>query len=72
MLTENIAIISSMTIRIMSFAIHMLFELFWRQYDMTTWQFNLLFLQQVVKDPITLSNVKRVAHFILSAFGNQL
>jgi hypothetical protein len=32
---------------------------------MTTLQFNLLFLQQVVKD-ITLSNVKRVAHLILS------
>jgi hypothetical protein len=32
----------------------------------------LLFLQQVVKDPITLSNVKHVAHFVLSDFRSQL
>jgi hypothetical protein len=40
LLTENIAIVSSMRIRIMSFTICMLFELFWRRYDMTTQQFN--------------------------------
>jgi hypothetical protein len=43
--TENITIVNSMRIRIMLFAICMLFELFWRWYNMTTWQFNLLFLQ---------------------------
>jgi hypothetical protein len=68
----NIAIISSIRIRIMSFAIHMLFELFQRRYDMTTWQFNLVFLQQVVKDTITLSDIECVAHFVLSAFRNRL
>jgi hypothetical protein len=41
--TENIAIVSSMRIRIMSFAIRVLFELFRQQYDMTTWQFNFAF-----------------------------
>jgi hypothetical protein len=66
MSTENIAIVSSMRIRIMPFTICMLFELFQRRYDVTTWQFNLLFLQQVVKNPITLSDIKCVAHFILS------
>jgi hypothetical protein len=34
---------------------------------MTTWQFNLFFLQQVFKYPITLSNVECVEHFVLSA-----
>jgi hypothetical protein len=34
--TEDIAIISSMRIRIMSFIICMPFELFWRRYDVTT------------------------------------
>jgi hypothetical protein len=34
----------------------MLFELFRRWYDMTTWQFN-FFLQQVIKYHITLSDV---------------
>jgi hypothetical protein len=65
---KNVAIVSSMRIRIMPFIIHMLFELFRRRYDMTTWQFNLFFLQQVIKDPITLSDVESVAHFILSTF----
>jgi hypothetical protein len=35
--TKNIAIISSMRIRIMSFTICMLFDLFYQWYDMTTW-----------------------------------
>jgi hypothetical protein len=69
---KNIAIISSMRIRIMLFTIRMLFELFQRWYDMTTWQFNLFFLQQVIKYPITISDVKSVAHFILSAFCSRL
>jgi hypothetical protein len=69
---ENVAIITSMRIRIMPFTICILLELFRRWYDMTTWQFNLLFLQQVVKDPITLSDIKRVAHLILSAFRSRL
>jgi hypothetical protein len=38
---------------------------------MTIWQFHLLFLQQVIKNPITLSDIERVAHFILSAFRSQ-
>jgi hypothetical protein len=42
------------------------FKLFQRWYDMTTWQFNLFFLQQVIKYPITLSDVECVAHFVLS------
>jgi hypothetical protein len=46
--------------------------LFRRWYDMTTWQSTLLFLQQVVKDPITLSNIEHVAHFVLSAFRSRL
>jgi hypothetical protein len=66
--TKNIAIISSISIRIMSFTIHMFFELFRRWYDMTTWQFNLFFLQHVIKYPITLSDMECVAHFILWAF----
>jgi hypothetical protein len=69
---EDIAIISRMRIRIMSFTICKLFELFQRWYDVTTWQFNLFFLQQVIKDPITLSNIKRVAYFVLSAFRSRL
>jgi hypothetical protein len=69
---ENITIISSMRIKIMPFEIHMLFELFRRRYDMTTSQFNLLFLHQVVKDPITLSNIKHIAYFVLSSFKNRL
>jgi hypothetical protein len=44
---ENIAIISSMGIRIMPFTIRMLLELFGQWYDMTTCQFNLFLLQQV-------------------------
>jgi hypothetical protein len=39
---------------------------------MITWQFNLFYLQQVIKNPITLSDVESVAHLILSAFKNQL
>jgi hypothetical protein len=35
--TKNIAIVSSMRIRFMPFIIRMLFEMFWRRYDMTTW-----------------------------------
>jgi hypothetical protein len=35
--TKNITIISCMRIRIMPFTISMLFELFWRRYDMITW-----------------------------------
>jgi hypothetical protein len=66
---ENIAIVSSMGIRIIPFTIRMLLELFWRWYDMTTWQFNLFFLQQVIEYPITLSDVESVAHFILSALS---
>jgi hypothetical protein len=50
----------------------MFFDLFQQWYDMTAWQFNLLFLQQVVKDHITLSNFEHVAHFVLSAFRSQL
>jgi hypothetical protein len=69
---ENIAIISSMRIRIMPFTICMLLELFQQWYDVTTWQFNLLFLQQVIKNHITLSDIKCVAHFILLAFRSQL
>jgi hypothetical protein len=39
---------------------------------MTTWQFNLLFLQQVVKYPITLSDIEHLVHFVLSAFRSWL
>jgi hypothetical protein len=56
----------------MPFTICMFFDLFQQWYDMTAWQFNLLFLQQVVKDHITLSNFEHVAHFVLSAFRSQL
>jgi hypothetical protein len=70
--TEDIDIVNSMRIIIMSFTICMLFELFWRRYDVTTWQFNLLFLQQVVKDPITLSDIECVVYFILLAFRGRL
>jgi hypothetical protein len=52
----------------MPFIISMLFELFQRWYDMITRQFNLFFLQQVFKNPITLSDVESVAHITLSAF----
>jgi hypothetical protein len=69
---KNIAIVSSMRIRIMPFAICILFELFQRWYYMTTWQFNLFFLQQVIKNPITLINIKSVVHLILSAFRSLL
>jgi hypothetical protein len=68
---ENIAIVSSMRIRSMSFIIRMLFELFRQWYDMTTCQFNLFFLQHVIKNPITLSDVKSVVYLILSAFRSQ-
>jgi hypothetical protein len=70
--TENIAIISSKRIRIVPFTICKLFKLFRRQYDMISWQFNLFFLQQVIKNPIILSNVKSVAHIVLSAFRGWL
>jgi hypothetical protein len=70
--TENITIISSIGIRIMPFTIHMLFELFRRRYDMITWQFNLFFLQQVIEDSITFSDVESVAHLILLTFRSQL
>jgi hypothetical protein len=39
---------------------------------MITWQLNLLFLQQVIEDPITLSDVKSVAHLILLTFRSRL
>jgi hypothetical protein len=63
--TENIAIISSMRIVIMPFTICMLFYLFWRRYNMITWKFNLFFLQQVIKNPITFSDVESKANLIL-------
>jgi hypothetical protein len=69
---ENIVVVSSMRIRIMPFTITMLFELFWWRYDMITWQFNLFSLQQVIKDPITLSDVECVAHLILPTFRSRL
>jgi hypothetical protein len=56
----------------MPFTICILFELFRQWYDMTAWQFNLILLQQVIKYSITLSNVKCVAHLVLSAFRNRL
>jgi hypothetical protein len=56
----------------MPFIISMLFELFQRWYDMITRQFNLFFLQQVFKNPITLSDVESVAHITLSAFRSRL
>jgi hypothetical protein len=40
----------------------MLFELFQRRYDMITWQFNLFLLQQVIKDPITLSDAECIVY----------
>jgi hypothetical protein len=70
--TKDIAIVSSMRIRTMPFTICILFELFQRRYDLTTWQLNLFFLQQVVKNPITLSDVECLAYFILSAFRGRL
>jgi hypothetical protein len=48
------------------------FELFQRHYNMITWQFNLFLLQQVIKYPITLSDVETVAHLILSPFRSRL
>jgi hypothetical protein len=39
---------------------------------MITWQFNLFFLHQVIKDPITFSDIKCEAHFILPTFRSQL
>jgi hypothetical protein len=56
----------------MPFTICMLFEMFQQWYDMTTREFNLFFLQQVIKYPITLSDVECVVHFILSAFRSRL
>jgi hypothetical protein len=47
---ENIAIISSMRIKIIPFTISMLFELFQQWYNVITWQFNLFFMEQVIKD----------------------
>jgi hypothetical protein len=69
---KNIAIVSSMRIRIMSFTISMPFELFQRWYDMITWQLNLFFLQQVIKDLITFSDVKSVTHLVLPTFRSRL
>jgi hypothetical protein len=68
---KNIAIVSSLRIQIMPFAISILFEVFRRQYNMITWQFDLFFLQQVIKNHITLSDVKGVAHFILPIFRSR-
>jgi hypothetical protein len=56
----------------MPFTISMFFELFQWQYDMITWQLNLFLLQQVIKNPITLSDVKRGAHFILLTFRSRI
>jgi hypothetical protein len=56
----------------MPFVISMLFELFQQLYDMITWQFNLFLLQEVIKNPITLSDVESVEHLILSAFRSRL
>jgi hypothetical protein len=67
----KIAIVSSMRIRIMPFTISTFFELFRRWYGMITWQFNLFFLQRVIKDPITLSDIKSVTHLVLSAFRSR-
>jgi hypothetical protein len=39
---------------------------------MITWQFNLFLLQEVIKNPITLSDVESVEHLILSAFRSRL
>jgi hypothetical protein len=39
---------------------------------MITWQFNLFFLQQVIEDPITISDIESVAHFVLLTFRSQL
>jgi hypothetical protein len=39
---------------------------------MVTWQFYLFFLQKVIKNPMTLSNIKSVAQFILPTFGSRL
>jgi hypothetical protein len=64
----NIAIVRTMRIRIMPLTISMPFELFRGWYDMITWQFDLFFLQQVIKNPITLSDVEGVAHLILLIF----
>jgi hypothetical protein len=64
LLTKNIAIVSTMRIRIMPFTICMLFQLFRRRYNMITWQLNLFFLQQVIKYPITLSDVESKANLI--------
>jgi hypothetical protein len=69
--TENIAIVSSMQVRIMPFTVSILFELFWLWYDMNTWQFNLFLLQQVIKDPITLSDVESVVNLILLTFRSR-
>jgi hypothetical protein len=52
----------------MPLTISMPFELFRGRYDMITWQFDLFFLQQVIKNPITLSDVEGVAHLILLIF----
>jgi hypothetical protein len=68
---KNIAIVSSMQVRIMPFTISILFELFWLWYDMNTWQFNLFLLQQVIKDPITLSDVESVVNLILLTFRSR-
>jgi hypothetical protein len=70
-LTENIAIVSSMRIGIMSFTICILFELFQRWYDMITWQFELLFLQQVIKNPITFSDIESKVNLILLIFRSR-
>jgi hypothetical protein len=61
-----------MRIRNMPFTISMIFELFWWRYNMITWQFNLFFLHHVIKNPITLSNIKSIAHFILPTCRSRL
>jgi hypothetical protein len=37
-----------------------------------TWQFNLFFLQQVIEDPITFSDVENVVNLILPTFRSWL
>jgi hypothetical protein len=56
----------------MPFIVCMLFELFRRWYDMITWQFDLFFLQQEIKEPITLSDIKIVSDFVLLTFRSRL
>jgi hypothetical protein len=39
---------------------------------MITWQFDLPFLQQLIENPITFSDVERKANLILLTFRSQL